>query len=307
MDNGQANQYTRHEEHFTGRIIAIGGVDIRVVSAQGYDPSDDDCVNMIAAVSDAINVPITDLHYLFNRCNKRGRPYVIANNVTEGFAFDFMKGVASYSRHVSFDVVPAKHQTRRIENRDSMTVERLKHSLLCSESKVSELMNHIQNLNEKLTVASKDYEEATSLNVALKKKIQKLERALQREHGDVRIDKNDPDTYIVRPSALTEMRELGKLKDDVVTIVFQIPKGPIARSSPSDRSTSVPVLPHQSYKYLTQQLRRACRPNTRGSLRGAIRVNNLLRSLIANCWSCEVDYLRSHRSEIKLRNSKFLW
>lgn len=300
-------QENRRRRHPTG------GVDIRVKSATNYDPSYSASVDLCSAVSENLNLPMSDVHYLLSRCKNRGRGYVLLNNVAEGFAFDFLKEIQEYSDVAEFDAVPAKWATSPVRRSVSMSVDRLENQKLALSYKVSELEHQIEVLQNNAADLKGSVYSLERKNVDLTKRNEKLERALQSKFGDVRVDPNDPDTYVVRPSALSEMRSLGRLHDDVINIVFQIPKISANRkmqrggnwssgADPDDR-----LLCSVDYGYAIKQLRRACRPNTRGSLRGTVRVLNMLRHITHTCCMLELNHLHDRKKSLRIRNSKFEW
>ena len=149
----------------------------------------------------------------------------------------------------------------------------------------------------------------------------RLMRALDGKFDKVRIDPNDPDHYIVRPSALTEMRLHGQLSNDVINVTFQLlkPKAlSVLNKKHGDKVSqglgwgdAGPVPP----KFMDvngdfmKRIRKACKPNTRGSLNGAARTLDLIRYYAGMFHECETTSKRIQNRNIgrHLVNSKFNW
>lgn len=155
-------------------------------------------------------------------------------------------------------------------------------------------------------------------NRSLKNQVSRLERALVFKMPDVRIDPDDPDTYIVRPSARTEARLLGGMSDDVITVVWQILKPkPLAALRRKTVGERIRFGDKQYIRQdatgvngeITKALRRAIKPNTRGSLNASKRVTNMLRNYTASFWEYESHTLTiaSNEAGKHLKNSKFNW
>jgi hypothetical protein len=149
----------------------------------------------------------------------------------------------------------------------------------------------------------------------------RLMRALDGKFNKVRIDPNDPDHYIVRPSALTEMRLNGQLSNDVISVTFQLLKPKTLSILDKKHTDKVAQgLGYAGYRppqakfmdvngEFMKRIRKACKPNTRGSLNGTARTLDLLRQYAGVFHEFETAAKRIHNRNIgrHLVNSKFNW
>lgn len=232
-------------------------------------------------------MPIANIHQDF--CTAVGKDVrrsefavgsVVCENVTAGFCFDLIEVMKEvWGDAVEFAFVQTKSEEpptnpklaamqRWHKNREA--------SLTTSyEERIASLERQVKELRDK-------YREDT----------QKLQRRLHAKHSaDVRIHPDDPDVYIIRPTALCENIGDG-LSKDVLKIVFEVPKD----------HTFVPV------KELQRQLLRATRTNTRGATRGSIRVINALDRMIQIVGMKERELYRNHKRRVRVAKSNaFNW
>ena len=301
------------------------------------------CVDIeISALGSRLNIPairhrLTRYYGLDSEEARRGLHnmvqgggnYRIFTNVTPGWAYDF----EVWAREVLPDV-ELEYIGKVEPNKDNISNPLSAEQKQKQDSATLKITSEFMDTKKMLGEASEALAEANANNkyltetreylqgfvVRLQKDNDKLARALQGKYNDVRIDPNDPDHYIVRPSALTEMRLLGQLSNDVVSITFQLLKPKTLRilrdkgSLPNAygyKNNYDPPSPEFMDKNGTvlKQVRRACRPNTRGSINGTLRALGALKAYTGHFHGFEnaCVLISNHSSGRHLRKSKFNW
>ena len=258
-----------------------------------------------------------------------GGNYRIFTNVSPGWAYDFEVWAREALPDVSLEFIgrvePNKDNinnplsAEQKQKQDSATLKILSEftDTKITLGKTQEALMEA-NANNKYLTEVRDH--LQGLIARLQKDNYKIARALQSKYSEVRIDPNDPDHYIVRPSALTEMRLLDQLSNDVVSITFQLLKPKTLRilrdkgnlpNAYGYKSNYDPPSPAYMDKNgpILKQVRRACRPNTRGSINGTLRALGSLRAYAGHFHGFENScvLMDNHRSGRHLRKSKFNW
>jgi hypothetical protein len=258
-----------------------------------------------------------------------GGNYRIFTNVTPGWAYDFevwaRAGLPDVSLEFIGRVEPNKDNisnplsAEQKQKQDSATLK-----IVSEFADTKTMLDQTQEALVDAIASNKDLTETIDhlrgSVVRLQKDNDKLALALQSKYNDVRIDPNDPDHYIVRPSALTEMRLLGQLSNDVVNITFQLLKPKTLRILRDKGSLQNAYGYNNNYDppspefmdkngTMLKQVRRACRPNTRGSINGTLRVLGALKAYTRHFHGFEnaCVLISNHSSGRHLRKSKFNW
>ena len=256
-----------------------------------------------------------------------GGNYRIFTNVSPGWAYDFEVWARAVLPDVSLEFIgrvePNKDNiinplsAEQKQKQDSATLK-----IVSEFTDTKILLGKTQealieaNANNKYLTETGEY--LKTVVARLQKNNRKMAQALQSKFNEVRIDPNNPDHYIVRPSAHTEMRILGQLSNDVVSVTFQLLKPKTLRilrdkgkrehgypdqwglPSPADMDKNGPIL---------KQVRRACRPNTRGSINGTLRALGSLKAYASDIHRFENALILRDNQNLgrHLRKSKFNW
>lgn len=315
-------------------MSAVNAVDIKITSIELSDKLSDYsfCLHLCEGYKIEWDVLVGIYHKVLSGDNP-----ILFSSVTPGWAFDFDVWARKHLPGVSFEFagksIPEDHvsfplnpQQNKHDDADKITISNLNHDL----SMMTGDRNRLRAKNDQLIEELGDRNTKIS---ELNNRIVRMTRSLQSRFTDVRIDPNDPDTYIVRPSAFTEARLIGQLDNDVINIVIQVlkPKA-LAKLDAADRADNHALRPSRHFPApghvfagrayslspgitavngpIMKALRKASKPNTRGSMNGAKRVLSNLEALyVYRFWECEQLHVRNnnHTQQKHLRNSKFNW
>jgi len=304
-----------------------------------FGPYHVNCVNIeISSLGPSLNIQLVrfrlEKYYGINSNETRaglhdmtngGGNYRIFTKVTPGWAYDFEVWAREFMPDIGLEFIGSVEPNKANIMNPFSVDDRKRHddfiretnaevmSIRASLGKASDALNSANNIIERLR------QERTDNGVRighLQRDNYKLSRALQGKFNPVRVDPNDPDHYIIRPSALSEMRLLNQLSNDVVNITFQMLKPKTLcilkeKGNVDGMNFYDPPSPEYMDKngIVLKQVRRACRPNTRGSLNGTVRVLGALKTYAALFHTFEnACVLRSNYNAGRhLLKSKFNW
>lgn len=257
---------------------------------------------------------------------------ILFRNVTEGWAINFQRwaqhalgssctfkyidaGNVEYSRtsdsiygHPSFSGT-IDELARRVDELSEECVD-LQHSLEMEKMRNRDLSECLDRLHKDMR--------------SIRNRCHSFEVAMAKKFASVRIDESDPNTYIVRPSALAEMQYLGSMTDEVITVVYQMLKpkplrrltAKISSTEPFNNKQEHPNTMLNSYAvntadngHLMRTIRKAAKPNFKGSLDGSRRMCSALEQYAYVFWdfNCVRTRHMNRKNGKHLRNSKFNW
>lgn len=298
------------------------GIDIllRDVDVEPYDDLTHDQARSVVLLGDAIGMTASDLNQrialaIVKKSEGSSPRCLLVENVTPGFAWDIQELADELNLPISLAFIPSVRSARPMRPMsagDWAEYDALRLSVQRWEQKFDECNRKLQKAYNQMRGQDRHLRRAQNQLLVATEDLSPL-------------DPNDPNTFVLRPTRLAEITTVGRLSDDFIRIVFEIPtihalekmdKAWIDSAAYGRNTGSLSPAGYMAKKVqtLSDQLRRASRPSLRGSRRGADRVmTGLIQimndvSIIDQMIIDRMNYARLNRSKpARYRKSRVKW
>ena len=250
-----------------------------------------------------------DLDAIEKHTDRLVNEWFLAGNVTPGYAYDTIREAYRVGILIEGKKSGAVYPNRPV----NPLLENLTKEMDAIRQARDEYKSRLDAQAHDLDMYHRLIAKINAENRGLRRKLHRAQRELQAACADARVDLDDPNLFIVRPSRMMELRLLGRLTQDVTRIVFEIPsEAEYGRMLQKDeqnyydrRNTSL------WWKGLRKNLLRACKPNLRGSKRGTVRIIQWISVFATEISKQEVaNHNRAYtdtRRNMRAAKSRYIW